>query len=390
MLKEATAVVIGGGCMGASIAYNLAKMGEENVLLVERTHIAWGATGRSTAIVRQHYSNEVTARMALEGLKFFQSFERETGLPTGFRQTGFVLVANDAQAEGLRQNVDMQKGLGIKTRLLNPAELRSLQPEANVKDVSIAAYEEDSGYADPVETTRSLAEAARKLGVDLIEGTTVTGVKVASGKVTAVETSAGTIKTDKVVNAGNVWANKVLENLGITLPITAVREQNCQFMRPAGFRSPIPVWGDLIQAIYFRPQGADRIVVGSLETDLPTIADPDLMQEGVDYSTVQSFAAKLMMRFPSMSDGSWERGWSGPYDVTPDWHPILDEWPKVEGLYIAAGFSGHGFKLCSPVGRMMASLIREGKKPPGMEIFNAKRFDEGKLIQARYEQKIIS
>ncbi len=384
-MKRSSVVVIGGGCIGASIVYHLAKLGARNVTLVERSHLAWGSTGKSAAIVRQHYSHEVTARMALEGLRFFQNFGKETGLPTGFHNTGFVLIANEVNAEAVKQNVEMQLCVGINTRLATPSELKELQPEAELEGIAVAAFEEESGYADPVETTQSVAEAARRLGVKVLENTEATSVKVVGGVVKGVETANGFIESDKVVNAANVWANKLLEKNGVRLPIVAMREQNCQFIRPTDFTSPIPVWWDLVQGLYFRPHGLNRIIVGSLESDLPKFADPDLMPEGAEFSTAESYAQKLIARYPAMAKGNMERGWSGPLDVTPDWHPILDEWPEVEGLYIAAGFSGHGFKLFPAVGRMMATLIHEGKKVPGMEIFNARRFEKGELIEAGYD-----
>jgi len=390
MTRKASVIIIGGGCMGASTAYYLAKLGTKNIVLLERSHLAWGATGKSTAIVRQHYSNEITSKMALEGLRFFQTFETQTGLPTGFRNTGFVLAADETQASGLKQNVDLQIQVGIKTRILTASQLKELQPEANIEDVAVAAYEEESGYADPVQTTQSLGEAARRLDVEILENTEANKIRVTSGHVTEVETTEGTIEGSKVVVAGNVWANRILEGTGVRLPITAMREQNCQFIRPAGFKSSIPVWGDLIQGIYFRPHSSNRIIVGSLESDLPKLSDPDLMPEGADFSTVETYANKLIKRYPIMGNGNVERGWSGPYDVTPDWHPILDELPEIEGLYVAVGFSGHGFKLCPAIGRMMAEFIHNGRKPDGMELFNARRFESGKLIEARYNRNLIA
>jgi sarcosine oxidase subunit beta len=383
-------VIVGGGCVGCSIALNAARLDPSlRIILVERQHIAWGTTGRSTAIVRQHYSNPATARMALESLNVFENFRTVVGGDSGFMPIGFLLAVSEKETPMLKRNVQMQRGLGIETSVLEPNEIARLQPGVNVTDLAAAAYEPRSGYADPVATTKSFAEAAVKLGVRVLEQTRVQAIIESGGRIRGVKTERGEIHADSVVNAANVWANQIMPRSHAVLPIRALREQSCIFLKPKDFEANLTVWGDFTSEFYFCPKGPEQLLTGSLESNLPQIQDPDNC-EGVEYQTVESYSAKLVHRVPAMARGRWERGWSGLYDVTPDWHPILDRSEEVEGLYIAAGFSGHGFKLSPAVGKRMAEFIINGRKPEDLKIFRGSRFAEGKLLSGQYESNIIA
>ncbi len=376
--------------MGCSIAFHAAKLQQGlKIILVERQHIGWGATSRSTAIVRQHYSNPVTARMALESLEVFENFPQAIGGEANFTRTGFLLAVGPRNEDGLKRNVEMQRSIGIETSIIGPSEIEKLQPGAYVKDIAAAAFEPRSGYADPSATTKSLAAAAEQLGVKILEQTRVIEILENAGRVKGVKTERGEIAAEQVVNAANVWANQVMPRKHSRLPIRVLREQSCVFVRPREFTTNLTVWGDFLSGFYFCPRGTDRLIAGSLESNLPELDDPDNC-EGVDYGTVMSYSEKLFNRFPAMAQGRWERGWSGPYDVTPDWHPILDESKETEGLYLAVGFSGHGFKLSPAVGNRMAQLLVGGKKPQDLGIFSASRFSEGKLVTGQYESNIIA
>ena len=359
------------------------------IVLMERQHVAWGTTGRSTAIVRQHYSNPETAKMALESLKVFENFQASVGGDCGFTRAGFLLAVGDRDADALRRNVEMQRGLGIETSVLEPRAIAELQPGVNTSDLVAAAYEPRSGYADPVVTTQSFAAAAEKLGVKVLEKTRVVEILESGGNVRGVRTETGDVFANIVVNATNVWSNQIMPRGHSKLPIRVLREQSCVFLRPKDFGTQLMVWGDFLSGFYFCPKGTEQLLAGSLESKLPEIDDPDNC-EGVDYQTVETYSAKLVHRIPAMSHGRWERGWSGPYDVTPDWHPILDRSGEVEGLYIAAGFSGHGFKLSPAIGKRMAEFVVTRRKPQDLAIFGGGRFSEGKELSGQYESNIIA
>ncbi len=390
LIESADILIVGGGCVGCSIAFHTAKLQQNlKIILIERQHVGWGATGRSTAIVRQHYSNPVTARMALESLKVFENFPEIIGGEAGFTRTGFILAVGPRDEDGLKRNVDMQRGIGIDTSIIGPDEIEKLQPGANVKDIAAAALEPRSGYADPSATTRSLAAAAEKLGVKILEQTKALEILEDAGRVKGVMTERGEIAAERVVNAANVWANQILPRKHSKLPIRVLREQSCVFVMPRELTTKLTVWADFLKGFYFCPRGTDRLVAGSLESNLPELDDPDNC-EGADYATVMSYSEKLFNRFPAMAQGRRERGWSGPYDVTPDWHPIPDESRETEGLYLAVGFSGHGFKLSPAVGNLMAQLLVQGKKSQDLEMFSSSRFSEGKLLTGQYESSIVA
>ncbi|MFI5450000.1 MAG: NAD(P)/FAD-dependent oxidoreductase [Candidatus Bathyarchaeia archaeon] len=388
MIDSADLVIVGGGCIGCSTAFHAAKLDRSlKIILIERQHIAWGTTGRSTAIVRQHYSNPETAGMALESLKVFENFPEAVGGDAGFTPTGYTLVVGSKDQEALRRNVEMQRSLGIETSILEPGELKKLQPGVNIEGLAAAAYEPRSGYADPVATTQSFAKAAEELGVNILEQTKVLEILESGGKVRGVRTEKGEITAPRVLNAANVWANQIMPRKHSKLPIRALREQSCIFFKPQDFTTKLTVCGDFPNGFYFCPQGPDRLLTGSLESNLPELEDPDNC-EGVDYETVTIRSQKLVNRLPAMARGRWERGWSGAYDVTPDWHPILDESSEVDGLYIAAGFSGHGFKLSPAVGKRMAQFVLSGNKPENLAPFSSSRFSQGKTLTGQYESNI--
>jgi sarcosine oxidase subunit beta len=390
MIDSPDLLIVGGGCIGCSIALHAARLDPKlKIMLLERQHVAWGSTGRSTAIVRQHYSNPETARMALESLKVFESFPTAVGGESGFTRTGFLLGVGEKDEPQLRRNVEMQRGLGIETSVLEPGEIAKLQPGVNVSDLVAAAYEPGSGYADPVATTQSFAKAAEKLGVKILEQTKVLEILESSGTVRGVRTENGEIHAKAVVNAANAWANQIMPRNHTRLPIRVLREQSCIFLRPKDLGTQLTIWGDFVNGFYFCPKGPDQLLTGSLESNLPEIEDPDNC-EGVEYQTVEVYSGKLVHRLPAMAHGRWERGWSGQYDVTPDWHPILDESQETKGLYIAAGFSGHGFKLSPAVGKRMAEFIVKGRKPEDLLIFRGSRFNEGKQLTGQYASNIIA
>jgi sarcosine oxidase, subunit beta len=237
----AEVVVVGGGSTGASIAYHLARRGVVGVVLLEQGFLASGATGRSSAIVRQHYAYPVTARMAKLALDVFQRFDEVIGGACGFTRTGYLALVGPDDREALAGNVAMQAAVGVRTRIVGPAKIRELVPQMAVDDLAAAAHEPDAGYADPAGTTAALARRARELGAPIVEGTPVRRIVVAGGAVTGVETSAGSVATPTVVVvAAGGWTPRLLAPLGVEVPITNTLHQIGVFERPADFGPPTP------------------------------------------------------------------------------------------------------------------------------------------------------
>lgn len=392
MLSTADVVVIGAGITGASAAFQLAQRGLR-VVLVEKRFIAAGSTGKSSAIIRQHYSNEITARMALYSLRVFQKFADVVGGDAGFVTTGFVVLVDAKDRAGLAENVAMQKSIGVDTRIVSSDELHELDPGiADTRDIAVA-YEPESGYADPASAAMSFVDAARRRGAEVYQDTRVTGIEMTGGRVTAVQTTKGNISAPAAVNCANAWAPSIGEMVGIALPIEASRHQVATFQRPHTHDKPHLAGADFGNHVYYRPEGSHLTLVGSIDaSEAEQKTDPDRYNESADYEFIEDAAQRIRNRYPYMEQALSKGGWSGIYGVTPDWHPIIDEVPRGSGFFVAAGFSGHGFKLGPAVGVMIADMVTRAAAPTVQlerSLFRYTRFAEKQPVQGKYEYSIV-
>lgn len=390
MKTTADVVVIGGGVMGTSAAFRLAQRGL-SVVLVEKNFLAGGSSGKSSAIIRQHYSNELTARMALHSLRVFQNFSEVVGGESGFRPIGFVLLASRDQQAGLKANVALQRGLGINTCLLSPEALHEIAPGLAEPESVMAAFEPEGGYADPALTVNAFGEAARRLGADIWLDTEVTGLHLENGRMCRVATTRGEISAGAVVNTAGPWGARIARMAGVVLPIQPCRVQVSFFASPPDERPAPFVVADFANGIYFRPETGGHTLVGSLDpAEADHHADPDRYNEQVDFEFVVDSGSRLSRRFTCMERSLSRKGYAAIYDVTPDWHPIIDETPPGSGFFNAVGHSGHGFKLAPAVGMMVADLVTgnttEGLAPA---MFRLARYDNGESVRGRYEYSIV-
>ncbi len=390
MTEVFDAIIIGGGIMGCSTALELSRRGLQ-VALLDKDLIGAGPTGKSSAIIRQHYSNELTARMALYSLRVFQDFEDRVGGDCGFTTTGFVALAQTSDRAGLEANVAMQRHVGIQTELLSAEALQEMVPGLQTSDLVIAAYEPESGYADPYLTVTAYAQAARNAGASIMQETLVTDISFTGGRVSGVKTTAGEIASPIVINATGAWAAGVAAPTGIDLPINSCRVQVAFFRRPPAHESPHPVIADFINATYFRSETGQLTLVGLIDpAEADAIVDPDNYREGLDDDFVLQAGGGLVNRYPAMEHSQHTGGYASLYAITPDWHPILDELPAVSGCYVCSGFSGHGFKLGPAVGLMMADLVtREQQAEFNTHRFRYSRFAEGDPVVGQYEYSIV-
>jgi len=390
MGKTTDVIVIGGGVLGASIAFHLAERGV-GVTLIEKGSVASGPTGRSCGIIRQHYSHPITIRMALDSLRFFENFEERIGAPCDFRKTGYLLAAGPEMVDTMTANVALQQSLGVNTRMVSVEELRELEPGVATEGIVGAAYEADSGYADPYATTAALVNRAEELGAEILTGTKVSEILVEDGVAQGVVTNEGRIDAGKVVLATGPWSPRMARALGVELPITPCRVQVCLFNRAEELVHD-QVFIDAPLGVYTRPEGEDLMLVGSVETDEAEagVEDPDHYQRVADFDAVSRYSEQLIQRFPLMDKGSFLNGYASLYDVTPDWQPILDAMPGFDNLYCCAGSSGHGFKLAPAIGDMMATLVTAGKTPEDdINFFAFDRFASGQLGDGGYAHKIL-
>ena len=384
--RTADVVVIGAGVTGLSAAFHLARRGVRDVIVVDKGAIASGGTGKSSACIRQHYSTAETCRMIRYSLEFFQHFaERVDGGSCGFRHTGYLLGVDDKMRKPMEASVALQRSIGIDTRLVSPDEMHDIEPRMRADDLVAGCYEPASGYCNPVDTAQSLARAARAAGARIVEDDAVLGVFVEGDRVRGIRTRAGDIHAPVVVNAAGLWSARVAAMAGVELPIHVCRHKISIVSWPEAERRPHPMVYDFVTNIYTRPELGEHILVGGLDAEESHDAiDPDAYKEGVSFDESTDALARVSHRFPVLADGQIARGYAGCFDVTPDWHPILDR-VGPQGYHVAAGFSGHGFKLSPAVGHMVAALVVDGPSGhPDLPTFRLSRFAERKPIRGTY------
>lgn len=384
-------VIIGGGVMGVSIAWNLATRGARNILLLERDHIAAGATTKSSAIVRTHYTHPVLARMALRGRNIFDDFDSIVGGECGFHKTGFIVIVSPDDVETVKKNVAMNCSVGVNAHVLMPDELRALEPrlDASPEFTGAAAWEPDSGYADAYLTAQSYAAAARRAGVDIRLGAHVHSIRAAGGRVLGVETDGGFIETPLVIVAAGYRTRDLVAPFGFDAPLTPVRHTMAVVQRTKDFGAPHPVISDRVMGVYLRPDVGDLTLVGTTAPYDGQIDYAVEQERSADEAHSHNQAERFLKRFPSQHGATLRDGFTGIYDCSADLQPLLGPVPNVEGLHIACGFSGHGFKLSPAVGELMAENILTGKTSlVDIDFFNPARFIRNRPIVMQYAYSV--
>lgn len=384
MIQTADVVIIGGGCMGASLAYYLAKR-KVKVVLLEKKHLASGPTGKSSAIIRQHYSLEFMVKSSQKALEVFSNFDEMVGGSSGFVRTGYIQLFGEVDKTALEFNVEMQKRNGVNVTKISPSDLKHIIPHINPEGVVTVAYHPDSGYADPLATTASFGVRAKELGAEILEDTQVIGIDASGGKIREVTTDKGVISTSVAVNCAGAWGQKISQLVGIDIPLRTTRPQVGFIQRPLEFTGLHPICIDFVTGSYCRPDSTKLTLIGSVDLGSDEDADPDAYNEVAADPYVKQLTNKLKTRFPIAARGSSRGGYAAIYDVTPDEQPILGLIPQLEGFYFNLGWSGHGFKHCPTIGQLMADLITEGSCEIDLSPFRLSRFEEGKLIRSDHE-----
>lgn len=382
MATTADAVIIGGGVTGSSLAYHLAKAGLRIVLL-EKQHLGAGGTGKSTSIVRMHYDNEPETRLAWASFKTYAHFSDVVGGDCGFVRCGVLWLVNHDSTEKLRANVAMHRQVGVNTRVVNPQEVKAIEPACSLEGVALGAYEPDSGYADPFLTTFAFARRAQELGVEIHEGVAVTGISTASSRVSGVRTDQGAIEAPIVINAAGCWAARLGRLVGLDIPIMVQRNQIALLRQPRELLRRHCVVADIGVGMYFRPEESFATVVGAgLGEDG---VDPDAYNEAVDADFPPLARRKASQRAPVFSHAVSRGGWSGIYDMTPDGKAILGQ-AGPEGFYVACGLSGTGFKKAPAIGQCLTELILQGRSTTvDITPFRLSRFAEGQPLHGQHE-----
>jgi sarcosine oxidase subunit beta len=386
MPGSAEAIIIGAGVMGASLAFHLTRAGMKNVLILDKQGLCGGMTAKSGALVRMHYTNEPEARMAFAALRYFQNWPEIVGGACGFTRTGFIMTVTAENADRLRKNVEMLQKVGVNTSVITPQELHELQPWTQVDDLTVAAYEPESGYADPRATATAFMQQALRQGGTLREGVAVTAIRTSGGRVSGVDTTAGPFDAPIVVVMAGPWSDRLLTSVGIDFPLTPQRAQIAFYHRPPPLSKGHMVFIDGVLGTYFRPHGDGSTLIGVGRWKSEPPPDPDHYNEMNDPDFIPAAKAKAARRIPELQRAEYTRGHAGIYDVSPDSRAILDRAPGIDGLYMAAGFSGTGFKISPAVGACMTELITQGRATfVDITPFRFSRFADHQPIQGPHE-----
>jgi len=380
--RSADVVIVGGGCMGASVAYHLARRGMTRVVLLEREQLlATGSTGRNAGGVRHQFSNEANIRLSLESIGLLERFADEVGHTIDFHQDGYLfLLSSPASVETFRRNVALQRSLGIDVEWLDADEAARRAPGLDTAGVLGATFCGRDGVADPNGVTMGFAKAAQALGVTIERGAEVTGIRVERDRIAAVETTRGSIHTPRVVNAAGPWARQIGKMAGADVPVDPIRRHIFIAALEAGARVPAShvLVIDFETTFYFHREGAGLLFGMGERGETPTF------DTTVQWDFLPQVIDVAVKRLPSLGDASISHAWAGLYEMTADGNPIIGPAAGIDGLYLINGFSGHGFQHSPAAGRLLADVIT-GRDPQfDLRPFAAERFASGAVSGERY------
>ena len=379
--ETAEVAIVGGGIMGASAAYYLARRGCSDVVILEKDLLAQASTGLSAGGIRQQFSHPANIRLSQEAVRVFERFQEEFDTDVEFRQVGYLFLAQseDVWLEFL-ENVETQRGYNVPVEVLSPEEIKYRWPYLNVDDLRGGTFCAEDGYADPYMAAMGFANAARRLGVRIEEQTKVTAVRMEDGRVKGVETTRGAIAAPVVVDVAGPWGGEVAQLAGYQLPVKPYRRQVFMTQAFEAIRKPVPMILDIEPAFYFRGEGPG-VLMGMSDPD-----EPSSFNLNIDYAFMERVIEAAIHRAPILEEAEIMRGWGGLYAITPDDNPIIDRLPGAEGLYCAIGFSGHGFQQAPTVGRILSELILDGQTEFDLSPFAHDRFDR---VDRKAETRVV-
>ncbi|MEG6615543.1 FAD-binding oxidoreductase [Peptococcaceae bacterium 1198_IL3148] len=375
MTRTTDAIVIGGGIVGCSTAYNLAKLGCKKVVVIEEKYLASGATGRCGAGFRMQWGSEPNCLLSRDSIHMLKTLEEELGYQDSieFKQNGYLLLAySEKMVEQFHQNLGLQHRLDIPSRWVTPEEIKELVPQINLQGLLGATYCPEDGHCNPFKTTDAYAQAAKRLGVEMLTYTKVTGLLRDGDKIKGVETTAGVIESPLVIGCAGAYTRQLGLMVGVDLPIQPERHQIL-------VTEPVePLLGPMLMSFYHGIYG-QQVPHGGFVMGL---GDPHEIKDfniESSWQFMHEMAAKFTFILPILKEVRVVRQWSGLYDLTPDRTQILGAIPEVPGFFVAAGFSGHGFMIAPVVGKLMAQVMLGMEPDYPIDMYGVKRFASGDL-----------
>jgi sarcosine oxidase subunit beta len=369
-------VIIGGGIIGCALAFELAKRGRKDILVIEKNYLSSGATGRCGAGIRQQWGTVLNATLARDSTRIFEHLEEYTGYEgnCGLNQGGYLFVAHTtAEWTQFQKNLVLQHSLDIPSIKLTPQEAKELVPHLNTEGLFGATFCQTDGHADPFHCTFAYAKGAEKMGVEIATYTEVTGLRVAGDKITGVETSKGYVETATVINATGYNASKITQMAGLDVPVFPERHQ-ILITEPVN-RIQDPMVVSLHYRFYCQqtPHGSFIMGIGD-----PT--EPVSYNINASWKFLEDCATQVTGVLPILKNIRIVRHWAGLYDMSPDRNPIIDEMKGVSGFYTAAGFSGHGFMVAPKIAILIAQKLTGEKMDIDLRLFSSDRYETGELL----------
>lgn len=374
--STAQILIIGGGVMGASIAYHLAARGQRDILLLEKeAFFGTGATGRCAGGVRYQFATEINIRLSQASLPMLERFEAEIGQAIDYRQTGYLfLLNNETDVAAFRRHLALQHRLGVATEWLDGAEIRRRLPQMRLDDVLGGTINAKDGLVDPNSVVMGYIGAAQRLGARALTGVEVTSIQVQHGRITGITTPQGNIAAPIVINAAGPWAGPIGQMAGVDIPITPIRRQMFTTTPLPQIPADYPFVIDFAQSLYFHREGAGLLI------GMSNPAEPPGFDQRVDEAWELRNLEAAIARLPLLEQAGLVSHWAGLYEVTPDAHPILGE-TAVPGFYICGGFSGHGFMHGPIAGKLLSEIILDGQATSvDVSTLTLARFATGRLI----------
>jgi sarcosine oxidase subunit beta len=380
-METANVVIVGAGIVGSSIAYHLTAAGCRNVLVIEReTSQGKGSTGKSMGGVRAQFATPVNIQMSLYSIPFYAAFEETLGYPCGYRPQGYLFVATrESHMKYLTANLERQVALGLKSaRLAAADEIRTQFPQLRGDDIVGGSFCSTDGFVDPYSAMNGFMSWALEHGARLWKNTAVTAIRVERTRVTAVETSRGTVETRTVVNAAGPWAAEVARMAGVELPVEPLRRMLVPTEPFDQFPHSAPMIIDMTNGFHFRPESLGFLLAWNDPEETPGFKndfEPGFIEK------VLTRAADRVPVFENLAVNP-KRAWAGLYEMTPDHHCILGAVDEVRGLFLANGFSGHGVMHAPSTGKILSDLILTGStNVVNPELLSLNRFATGRLLE---------
>ena len=372
--KTASVVVIGGGVVGCSIAYHLARRGQRDVVVLERESVGAGTTSKAAGGIRSQFPTETEIRFSLEAIGVFERFAEEFGADIGYRKIGYLFLISDAEdLAGYRERMALQRRLGVDVREITPAEAKAIVPALRVDDLIGAVWGPTDGMAGPAEVTNGFARRARELGARIVEGVDVTAIDVERGRVRGVRTSQGAIAAPIVINAAGPVAARVGRLAGVDVAVHP-RRRHIFFTEPfPEIPGPVPLTTDRASGFYFRKEMEQLLLSPG---DVEDIGEDFTVP--VDRARIDETVEKALHRIPIVEKARIAGGWAGLRPLTPDDHAIIGWAPNVEGFFLAVGFGGHGFQHSPATGRYVSEWLLDGKPSLDLSLFDPGRFAAGR------------